>query len=271
MVARMIMINWGCGQEQNTTKPVSKQMLNFDQLVDLFRSTKDFWFWGYIVGFIEIILMWGKSSTINKLLCILQEGASIRDTRKPSISKPWYWQMTSLVWLPWPGHAQHLQLQGWNGAAGHPPHWPAEGPCACHHLAPPSSLPTCWRASMALACLEDGAHAQLSSELLLTAWNTQGFMTSGGRPDQSRAARIILKDYVSGKAALLWSSSWCGFKMGSISTKWRSGVSGKMMQTSKQKPERLQQVRRTKTEEIDSNFLLGWTWVLMSREQETGR
>ena len=47
---------------------------------------------------------------------------------------------------------------------------------------------------------ENGVHAKLSSELLLTAYGTlRGFMTAGGRPDQSRAARIILKDYVCGK------------------------------------------------------------------------
>ena len=47
---------------------------------------------------------------------------------------------------------------------------------------------------------EDGVHAKLSSEQLLIAYGTlRGFMTSGGRPDQSRAARLILIDYVSGK------------------------------------------------------------------------
>ena len=27
----------------------------------------------------------------------------------------------------------------------------------------------------------------------------RGFMTSGGRPDQARAARLLLKDYVGGR------------------------------------------------------------------------
>ena len=42
--------------------------------------------------------------------------------------------------------------------------------------------------------------ASVTSEQLLTAYGTlRGFMTAGGRPDQARAARIILKDYVAGK------------------------------------------------------------------------
>ena len=41
---------------------------------------------------------------------------------------------------------------------------------------------------------------EINSERLLTAFGTlRGFMTAGGRPDQARSARIILKDYVSGK------------------------------------------------------------------------
>ena len=41
----------------------------------------------------------------------------------------------------------------------------------------------------------EGENASLSSEKLLTAYGTlRGFMTAGGRPDQSRAARLILMD-----------------------------------------------------------------------------
>ena len=40
----------------------------------------------------------------------------------------------------------------------------------------------------------------VTSERLLTSYGTlRGFMTAGGRPDQARAARILLKDYVGGK------------------------------------------------------------------------
>jgi len=34
-------------------------------------------------------------------------------------------------------------------------------------------------------------------QLLIAAATIRGFMAIGGRPDQSRAARIILKDFVS--------------------------------------------------------------------------
>ena len=40
--------------------------------------------------------------------------------------------------------------------------------------------------------------AILGHEQVLTAYATmRGYMATGGRPDQSRAGRIILKDYVS--------------------------------------------------------------------------
>ena len=40
----------------------------------------------------------------------------------------------------------------------------------------------------------EGSFVKVTSEKLLTAYGTlRGFMTAGGRPDQARAARIILK------------------------------------------------------------------------------
>ena len=46
----------------------------------------------------------------------------------------------------------------------------------------------------------EGSFVKVTSEKLLTAYGTlRGFMTAGGRPDQARAARIILKDYVGGR------------------------------------------------------------------------
>ncbi|CAG08104.1 unnamed protein product, partial [Tetraodon nigroviridis] len=46
---------------------------------------------------------------------------------------------------------------------------------------------------------EDPDRHPTSEELLMAYGYMRGFMTSHGQPDQSRSARYILKDYVSGK------------------------------------------------------------------------
>merc|ERR1719300_1954997 len=100
--------------------------------------------------------------------------------------------------------------------------------------------------------------SEVTSERLLTAYGTlRGFMTAGGRPDQARGARIILKDYVGGK--LLYCEAPPGveqeeFHQFEVETRrvWKA--------ESHQETEarRLQhQVNRTKQEEIDSNFFSG--------------
>jgi len=104
---------------------------------------------------------------------------------------------------------------------------------------------------------QDGVHTKLTSEQLLTAYGTlRGFMTSGGRPDQSRAARIILKDYVSGK--LLYCEAPPGVEQQKfhqhqmqVRRIWKDEAD------KESEARRLQQVRKTKTEEIDNNFFAG--------------
>ena len=96
---------------------------------------------------------------------------------------------------------------------------------------------------------------QLTSEQLLTAYGTlRGFMTAGGRPDQSRSARIILKDYVAGK--LLYceappdvdQESFHQFPL-EIRRIWKD-ESDKVAEA-----RRLQhQVNKSKQEELDSKF-----------------
>jgi len=101
----------------------------------------------------------------------------------------------------------------------------------------------------------EGENVNISSEKLLTAYGTlRGFMTAGGRPDQSRAARIILKDYVGGK--LLFCEAPPGHKQENfhqfpleIRRIWKDD-SHKI-----EEARRLQhQVNLTKQEEIDSKF-----------------
>merc|ERR1719411_1491031 len=64
---------------------------------------------------------------------------------------------------------------------------------------------------------------EINSERLLTAFGTlRGFMTAGGRPDQARSARIILKDYVSGK--LLYCEAPPGIQQDQVETRrvWKA-------------------------------------------------
>ena len=97
--------------------------------------------------------------------------------------------------------------------------------------------------------------SSLTSEQLLTAYGTlRGFMTAGGRPDQSRAARIILKDYVAGK--LLFCEAPPGVNQEQfhdfpveVRRVWKD--EGDKVAEAR----RLQhQVNKTKQEEIDSKF-----------------
>lgn len=99
---------------------------------------------------------------------------------------------------------------------------------------------------------------ELTSERLLTAYGTlRGFMTAGGRPDQSRAARIILKDYVSGK--LLYCEAPPGvqqddFHQFEVETRrvWKASADQETEARRQQ-----QQQNKSKQEEIDSNFFKG--------------
>jgi len=101
----------------------------------------------------------------------------------------------------------------------------------------------------------EGENSSLSSEKLLTAYGTlRGFMTAGGRPDQSRAARIILKDYVGGK--LLFCEAPPGQKQDAfhqfpveLRRIWKDD-SHKIEEARRLQ----QQLNKTKQEEIDSNF-----------------
>ena len=116
--------------------------------------------------------------------------------------------------------------------------------------------------------------SEVTSERLLTAYGTlRGFMTAGGRPDQARGARIILKDYVGGK--LLYCEAPPGVeqeefhqfevevssKLFSLPVEMCSRQTRRVWKAeSHQETEarRLQhQVNRTKQEEIDSNFFSG--------------
>jgi hypothetical protein len=76
-------------------------------------------------------------------------------------------------------------------------------------------------------------------------------MTAGGRPDQARAARIMLKDYVGGK--LLHAEAPPGREQAEFHTHPREAVRQFHDEASKeQEARRLQHIRKTREEEINS-------------------
>ena len=102
---------------------------------------------------------------------------------------------------------------------------------------------------------DNGQFTKLSSEQLLTAYGTlRGFMTAGGRPDQARAARIILKDYVGGR--LLYCEAPPGEDQQSfhqfpveVRRIWKD-ESDKVAEARRLQ----QQINKTKQEDLDSKF-----------------
>jgi len=94
--------------------------------------------------------------------------------------------------------------------------------------------------------------SQLTCEQLLGAYGVlRGFMTSGGRPDQARAARLLLKDYVAGR--LLYCEAPPGTDQSAYHTHPREVR--RVFKDEKEKEleaRRLQHIRKTKEEEINA-------------------
>jgi large subunit GTPase 1 len=95
----------------------------------------------------------------------------------------------------------------------------------------------------------------LTSEQVLTAYAVlRGFMTPGGCPDKSRGARVLLKDYVSGK--MLYCRAPTGLKQEGYHSyshieprrEWKNE------QQKEEAARKLQMMKKTKTEEVDSKF-----------------
>jgi len=93
---------------------------------------------------------------------------------------------------------------------------------------------------------------KVTCEQILGAYGTlRGFMTSGGRPDMARAARLILKDYVAGK--LLHAEAPPGWDQAKFHT---HPLEVKRVFKDEREKElearRLQHIRKTKEEEINT-------------------
>jgi len=237
--------------------PSNTDILTSDQLVDLFRSYKRFETEDITVGFIGYPNV-GKSSTINKLLTYKK----VRVSDTPGKTKHFQTLILTndITLCDCPGLVMPsicnskagMVLQGILPIDQLRDHVPVINLLLTY--IPPHVLES--RYGLVLP-RQDGVHTKLTSEQLLTAYGTlRGFMTSGGRPDQSRAARIILKDYVSGK--LLYCEAPPGVEQQKfhqhqmqVRRIWKDEAD------KESEARRLQQVRKTKTEEIDNNFFAG--------------
>jgi large subunit GTPase 1 len=244
-------------EDENSKCSSKTDILTSDQLVDLFRSYKRFETEEMTVGFIGYPNV-GKSSTINKLLTFKK----VRVSDTPGKTKHFQTLLLTddITLCDCPGLVMPsicnskagMVLQGILPIDQLRDHVPVINLLLT--CIPPHVLES--RYGLVLP-REGGVHAKLSSEQLLTAYGTlRGFMTSGGRPDQSRAARIILKDYVSGK--ILFCEAPPGMEQLEYH-KHELQVRRVFKDEAGQETEarRLQQMRKTKTEEIDSNFFAG--------------
>jgi len=243
-----------CGRVKSSS---NTDILTSDQLVDLFRSYKRFETEDITVGFIGYPNV-GKSSTINKLLTYKK----VRVSDTPGKTKHFQTLILTndITLCDCPGLVMPsicnskagMVLQGILPIDQLRDHVPVINLLLTY--IPPHVLES--RYGLVLP-RQDGVHTKLTSEQLLTAYGTlRGFMTSGGRPDQSRAARIILKDYVSGK--LLYCEAPPGVEQQKfhqhqmqVRRIWKDEAD------KESEARRLQQVRKTKTEEIDNNFFAG--------------
>jgi len=232
-------------------------VLTSDQLMDLFRSYKRFETENITVGFIGYPNV-GKSSTINKLL----SSKKVRVSDTPGKTKHFQTLILTddITLCDCPGLVMPsicnskagMVLQGILPIDQLRDHVPVITLLLA--FIPPHVLESKYGLVLPR---EDGVHAKLSSEQLLIAYGTlRGFMTSGGRPDQSRAARIILKDYVSGK--LLFCEAPPGVEQDQFHLH-KLEIRRIFKDDERQETEarRLQQIRKTKTEVVDGNFFAG--------------
>jgi len=239
-------------------KTISKtDILASEQLIELFRSFKRYESEDMTVGFIGYPNV-GKSSTINSLL----SSKKVRVSDTPGKTKHFQTlPLTNDITLcDCPGLVMPsvcnskagMVLQGILPIDQLRDHVPAINLLLT--FIPPHVLESKYGLVLPR---EGGSHVNLSSEQLLTAYGTlRGFMTAGGRPDQSRAARIVLKDYVNGK--LLFCEAPPGFDQESyhvhkleVRRVWKDELDRQ------NEARRLQQIRKTKTEEIDNTFFAG--------------
>eukprot|EP00092_Neocalanus_flemingeri_P006285 GFUD01006761.1.p1 GENE.GFUD01006761.1~~GFUD01006761.1.p1 ORF type:complete len:596 (+),score=181.61 GFUD01006761.1:36-1823(+) len=244
----------GIEKQIHKKPPSNTDVLTCEQMVDLFRSYKRHQTEDISVGFIGYPNV-GKSSTINKLV----QSKKVKVSETPGKTKHFQTLILTddITLCDCPGLVMPSIC---NSKAG----------MVLHGILPVDQLrdhvpvitlllgyipPLVLEIKYGLVLpREDGVYTKLTSELLLIAYGTlRGFMTTGGRPDQARAARIILKDFVCGK--LLHCEAPPGLDQDvyhkhdmEVRRIWKDEAD----QVNEAK--RLQQIRKTKTEVVDGNF-----------------
>merc|ERR1711874_555556 len=228
------------------------EVFTADRLLDYFRSLKrtdaEILTFGFI-GYPNV----GKSSTINKIL----KSKKVRVSETPGKTKHFQTHVlgTDLILCDCPGLVMpnfvvskaHMVLNGILPIDQLRDHVPSVNQML-------QNIPThVLEATYGLVLPKEPV--VLSSEQVLTAYGTlRGFMTAGGCPDQARAARILLKDYVSGR--LLHCQAPAGVDQREFHS--HSHVQPRRVFKDEEHQHeaamRLQQMRHTKTEEVDSRF-----------------
>lgn len=235
--------------EVNTT-PSKNDILTSSRLVDLFRSYKRYEEESITVGFIGYPNV-GKSSTINKLL----SSKKVKVSETPGKTKHFQTLLLEddITLCDCPGLVMPsicnskagMVLQGILPIDQLRDHVPVMN--LLISVIPNHVL----ESKYGLVLPQAGC---LTSEQLLTAYGTlRGFMTAGGRPDQSRAARLLLKDYVGGKLL------HCSAPPDQDQDKFHSHIFEVRRvfmdeEHKEQEARRLQQMKFNKPEKVDNDF-----------------
>jgi len=229
------------------TPPPKTAILNCADMLNLFRSFKRHQTENITVGFIGYPNV-GKSSTINKLL----SSKKVRVSETPGKTKHFQTLILEddVTLCDCPGLVMPsvcnskagMVLQGILPIDQLRDHVPVINLLLEH-------IPGHVLESKYGLVLQEG---KITCEQILGAYGVlRGFMTSGGRPDMARAARLILKDYVAGK--LLYAE--CP-PAGNQAVYHTHPVEVKRVFKDEKEKEvearRLQHIRKTKEEEINS-------------------
>ncbi|XP_023330316.1 large subunit GTPase 1 homolog [Eurytemora carolleeae] len=227
------------------------EILTSARLIKLFRSFKRFENEDMTVGFIGYPNV-GKSSTINKLL----NSKKVRVSETPGKTKHFQTLVleSDITLCDCPGLVMpsvvaskaDMVLNGILGVDQLRDHVPSIQ--LLLQLIPTHVLE--YKYGMVLP----PEPAILSVEqLLIAAATIRGFMAIGGRPDQSRAARIILKDFVSGKLL------FCTAPPGVVQDEFHVHERGELRvwsseEAKEQEARRLQQERKPAHQVLDEKF-----------------
>jgi len=230
-------------------EPAGKtDILTCKQLVSLFRSYKRHASEPITVGFTGYPNV-GKSSTINKLLA----AKKVRVSETPGKTKHFQTLVLEddVTLCDCPGLVMPSMVNSKAGMVlqGILPIDQLRDHVPCINLMIEHVPVHVLEAKYGLVLQQD---SQLTCEQLLGAYGVlRGFMTSGGRPDQARAARLLLKDYVGGR--LLYCEAPPGLDQAAYHTHPREVR--RVFKDEKEKEleaRRLQHIRKTKEEEINA-------------------